>query len=76
MTWESRIGKIKMTRKEAERFKPAFAEYGSSKPWNEGEHIAYNAGVYGWNWDLILYRGKYYVAGYRSFPKTFGKYKG
>ena len=76
MVRETKTKKVKMTRKEAEKFKPSFAEYGISKPWKEGKHIAYNSGVYGWNWDLILYRGRYYVAGYRSFPKTFGEYKG
>lgn len=76
MVWENRIGKPKISRKQAEAFKPKFAEYGTSVPWNKGEHIAYNSGMYGWNWDLILYRGNYYVAGYRNFPKTFGEYKG
>lgn len=68
--------KAQITRKEAEKYKPRYAEYGNGPVWNKGEHIAYNAGVYGWNWDLILYRGRYYVAGYRSFPKTFGEYRG
>ena len=68
--------KIEMTRKDAEKFKPRFAEYGASVPWIKGEHIGFNTGKYGWNWDLILYRGKYYVAGYRNFPKTFGEYRG
>ena len=67
--------KAKITRKEAERYKPKWAEYGSGPVWNKGDHIAYNSGVYGWNWDLIKYNGEYYVAGYRSFPKIWGKYK-
>ena len=70
------IIKAKISRKEAEKYQPRFAEYGSSKPWIEGDHVAYNAGVYGWNWDLIFYRGRFYVAGYRSFPKTVGRYEG
>ena len=68
--------KVKITRKEAEAYRPIFAHYAVEPLWSKGEHVAYNAGVYGWNWDLIRYRGKYYVSGYRSFPKTFGKYKG
>lgn len=67
--------KAEITRKEAERFKPRMAKIGSV-PDLKGKHIAYNKGLYGWNWDLIEYRGRYYVAGYRSFPKTYGKYKG
>lgn len=35
--------------------------------WNYGEHIAYNAGVYGWNFDLIRYNDKYYISGYRNY---------
>ena len=67
--------KYKITRKEAEKFKPRYCKL-SDKPVDKGKAIAYNSGVYGWNWDLIEYRGRYYVAGYRSFPKTFGEYKG
>ena len=67
--------KFKITRKQAEKYKPRFCQIGS-KPEVKGDHIAYNNGIYGWNWDLIEYRGRYYVAGYRSFPKLFGEYKG
>ena len=67
--------KAEITRKEAEKFKPRMAKI-DSVPDLKGKHIAYNKGLYGWNWDLIEYRGRYYVAGYRSFPKTFGEYKG
>lgn len=67
--------KFKITRKQAEKYKPRFCQIGS-KPEVKGDHIAYNTGTYGWNWDLIEYRGRYYVAGYRSFPKMFGEYKG
>lgn len=66
---------IRMTRKDAERFKPFEAKI-DSVVWDKGTHIGSNFGRFGWNWDLILYRGKYYVAGHRSFPKTFGMYKG
>lgn len=67
--------KAKISRKDAEKYKPIYAKYGSGEVWEKGEHIAYNSGIYGWNWDLIEYNGKFYVAGYRSFPKTFGEVK-
>lgn len=35
--------------------------------WEKGNHFAYNAGVYGWNFDLIEYNGKYYISGYRNY---------
>lgn len=63
--------KAQITRKDAERYRPKKAPYGAGPVWEKGEHIGYNAGLYGWNWDLIEYQGQYYVAGYRSFPKTF-----
>lgn len=68
--------KAKITRKEAEWYKPIAARYCQEPMWSKGEHIAYNSGYYGWNWDLIKYRGKYYISGYRNYPKTFGEYKG
>lgn len=30
--------------------------------------VAYNCGVYGWNWDLWEFGSRAIVAGYRSFP--------
>lgn len=65
-----------ITREEAEKYKPRLAKPSDDKIELHGKRIAYNSGKYGWNWDLILYRGKYYVVGYRNFPKTYGKYKG
>lgn len=73
--WGNTFDKVEMSRKQAERFKPSLAEYGHGPVWEKGKHIAYNKGIYGWNWDLIQYRGRFYVAGYRNFPKTFGEYK-
>lgn len=64
-----------ISRKEAETYRPKMCKV-NEKPARYGETIGYNAGIYGWNWDLVLYRGKYYVWGYRSFPKTFGRYTG
>lgn len=69
------VMKVRMTKAEAESYHPRLAKIGST-PDFKGKHIGYNSGMYGWNWDLIEYRGRYYVAGYRSFPKTFGEYKG
>lgn len=63
--------KVEITRKQAEDlFNPIGAGYGEDPYWSKGEHIAYNKGLYGWNWDIIKYRGKFYVAGYRNYPKT------
>lgn len=64
--------KARISRKDAERFRPIFIHYAQEPMWTKGDHIAYNAGTYGWNWDLIEYRGKFYVSGYRNFPKTYG----
>lgn len=64
-----------ISRKDAEKFKPRKCEV-NDKPATVGKRIGYNSGMYGWNWDLVVYRGKYYVYGYRNFPKTYGKYKG
>ena len=63
------------SKKEAEIFKPRMCGE-NDKPAREGVRIGVNRGLYGWNWSLMLYRGKYYVYGYRNFPKTYGKYKG
>lgn len=62
--------KAKITRKEAERYDPIQISYCQEPMWSKGNHFAYNAGYYGWNWDLIEYGGKVYVSGYRSFPKA------
>ena len=64
--------KAEITRKQAEHlFKPLIgAGYCEDPIWSKGEHIAYNRGMYGWNWDIIKYKGKFYVAGYRKYPKT------
>lgn len=64
--------KIKITRKQAMLFNPHRMSYcGTTEEeknaWNYGEHIAYNAGVYGWNFDLIRYNDKYYISGYRNY---------
>ena len=61
--------KFKCTRAEAEMFDPIAISYAQEPMWSKGDHIAYNAGYYGWNWDLIKYKGKYYISGYRSYPK-------
>ena len=68
--------KARITKKEAEKFDPTWIPYALEPMWSKGDHIAYNKGAYGWNWDLILYKGEYYVSGYRSFPKTKKKYLG
>lgn len=67
--------KAQITKKEAEEFSPILIGYGEEPYWSQGDHIAYNKGAYGWNWDLIKYKGKYYVGGYGNFPKTVGKTK-
>ena len=65
----------KMTKWDAESYKPRKCKV-NEPPATKGKRIGYNSGLYGWNWDLVEYRGRYYVYGYRSFPKTFGEYKG
>ena len=67
--------KLKITRKEAESFRPIETMYCQEPMWSKGEHIAYNSGYYGWNWDLIKYRGKYYISGYRNYPKCVSRYR-
>lgn len=64
--------KVRITRKQAELFHPHKMPYcGETQEekdaWNYGNHIAYNRGIYGWNWDLIEYNGKYYISGYRNY---------
>ena len=60
--------KVKMSRSDAKAFHPTKVRYAQEPMWSKGEHIGYNSGVNGWNWDLIKYRGKYYVSGYRNLP--------
>lgn len=64
------VAKFKTTKKEVEdNYVLTAIRYAQEPMWSKGEHIAYNAGYYGWNWDLIKYRGKYYISGYRNYPK-------
>lgn len=71
--------KAKMTNKDLIRYEPVLIQIAGSKTerniWEKGDHIGYNSGIYGWNWDLIRYRGRYYVAGYRGIPSSIPKYK-
>lgn len=67
--------KAKITRKEAEELNPIAISYCQEPMWSKGDHVAYNSGYYGWNWDLIKYRGRYYVSGYRNYPKTTKRVK-
>lgn len=64
--------KFKITRKQAMSYNPIKMSYCGTTPeereaWVMGNHFAYNAGVYGWNFDLIEYNGKYYISGYRNY---------
>ena len=62
-----------ITRKEVRN-----ASYNSVIFCNEIQNIAalcglspeyYNAGLYGWNWDLYDFEGMAIIGGYRNFPK-------
>lgn len=66
---------VELTRKDAEKFKPLECKINEA-PAEKGIDIGYNHGKVGWNWSLVKYKGRYYVYGYRNFPKTYGKYKG
>jgi hypothetical protein len=64
--------KRKVTNKETASFAPIYVKTGSIEE-REGVHFAYNCGVYGWNYDLIDYDGKFYITGYRVPLKYYRK---
>lgn len=64
--------KVKFTRKQAMALNPHKMPYcgeieEEKEAWNKGNHFGYNSGVYGWNFDLIEYKGKIYISGYRNY---------